>query len=76
MLCKMLEIRVPARSIHINKTPESHPFNQIGSSELTLVNLHLPATPLVGEQKEKNGSSDELKAHRLNTGIQENLKGT
>ncbi|KAI7799139.1 endonuclease/exonuclease/phosphatase family domain-containing protein 1 [Triplophysa rosa] len=60
------------------KHPHPQPYLgrfYIGSSELTLVNLHLSATPSVGEQKGKNGSTEELKAYRLNTGIQETLKG-
>lgn len=47
----------------------------IGSSELTLVNVHLTATSSAGEQKGKNNCADDLKTHKLNSGIQETLKG-
>ncbi|KTG47473.1 hypothetical protein cypCar_00023125, partial [Cyprinus carpio] len=46
----------------------------IGSSELTLVNLHLTAAPSSAEQKRKS-MCDELKAQRLSAGLQETLKG-
>ncbi|KAF4100155.1 endonuclease/exonuclease/phosphatase family domain-containing protein 1 [Onychostoma macrolepis] len=59
------------------KHPHPQPYLghfYIGSSELTLVNLHLTAAPSPAEQKRKS-TCDELKAHRLNAGIQETLKG-
>ncbi|XP_067282132.1 endonuclease/exonuclease/phosphatase family domain-containing protein 1 [Pseudorasbora parva] len=59
------------------KHPHPQPYLghfYIGSSELTLINLHLTAAPSPAEQKGKN-TCDELKAYRLNSGIQETLKG-
>ncbi|XP_051519165.1 endonuclease/exonuclease/phosphatase family domain-containing protein 1 [Myxocyprinus asiaticus] len=62
----------------VGKHPHPQPYLgrfYIGSSEITLVNLHLTAIPSPEEQKETNSWFDELKANRLSTGIQETLKG-
>ncbi|XDV34501.1 hypothetical protein PO909_004655, partial [Leuciscus waleckii] len=59
------------------KHPHPQPYLghfYIGSSELTLINLHLTAAPSPAEQRGKN-TCDELKAYRLSSGIQETLKG-
>ncbi|XP_016414352.1 endonuclease/exonuclease/phosphatase family domain-containing protein 1-like [Sinocyclocheilus rhinocerous] len=59
------------------KHPHPQPYLghfYIGSSELTLVSLHLTAAPSSAEQKRKS-TCDELKAHRLSAGLQETLKG-
>ncbi|KAK2887242.1 hypothetical protein Q8A67_015470 [Cirrhinus molitorella] len=59
------------------KHPHPQPYLghfYIGSSELTLVNLHLTAAASPPEQKRKS-TCDELKAHRLSAAIQETLKG-
>uniref|UniRef100_A0A671SJ70 Endonuclease/exonuclease/phosphatase family domain-containing protein 1 n=1 Tax=Sinocyclocheilus anshuiensis TaxID=1608454 RepID=A0A671SJ70_9TELE len=59
------------------KHPHPQPYLghfYIGSSELTLVSLHLTAAPSPAEQKRKS-TCDELKAHRLSAGLQETLKG-
>ncbi|KAF7686459.1 endonuclease/exonuclease/phosphatase family domain-containing protein 1 [Silurus meridionalis] len=47
----------------------------IGSSQLTVVNVHLkpPSTPK--QQNGRSHKSDELKAHRLSPGVQETLRG-
>ncbi|XP_016321696.1 endonuclease/exonuclease/phosphatase family domain-containing protein 1-like isoform X2 [Sinocyclocheilus anshuiensis] len=59
------------------KHPHPQPYLghfYIGSSELTLVSLHLTAAPSSAEQKRKS-TCDELKAHQLSAGLQETLKG-
>ncbi|XP_048057832.1 endonuclease/exonuclease/phosphatase family domain-containing protein 1 isoform X2 [Megalobrama amblycephala] len=57
----------------VSEKPTGQSSN-IGSSELTLINLHLTAAPSPAEHKGKN-TCDELKAYRLSSGIQETLKG-
>ncbi|XP_071394304.1 endonuclease/exonuclease/phosphatase family domain-containing protein 1 [Centroberyx affinis] len=47
----------------------------IGSSELTVVNIHMRASAQPGESNGKNHNSDEAKSQRLSPGIQETLKG-
>lgn len=48
----------------------------IGSSDLTIINVHMRAsTPQVQESNGKTHNSDESKARRLSSSIQETLKG-
>ncbi|XP_060760014.1 endonuclease/exonuclease/phosphatase family domain-containing protein 1 [Neoarius graeffei] len=47
----------------------------IGSSELTVVNVHLKPPSAPKQQNGRSHKSDELKAHRLSPGVQETLRG-
>ncbi|XP_072531720.1 endonuclease/exonuclease/phosphatase family domain-containing protein 1 [Salminus brasiliensis] len=47
----------------------------IGSSELTLVNVHLKTPALPREQNGRKHSSDRPKNHRLNSTVQDTLRG-
>ncbi|KAB5517725.1 hypothetical protein PHYPO_G00170510 [Pangasianodon hypophthalmus] len=47
----------------------------IGSSELTVVNVHLKPPSAPKQQNGRHHKSDELKAHRLSPGVQETLRG-
>lgn len=60
-----------------NGNPHPQPYLghfYIGSSELTLVNVLLTAAPSPTENKRKS-TSDDLKTHKLSSGVQETLKG-
>ncbi|KAM4630386.1 endonuclease/exonuclease/phosphatase family domain-containing protein 1 [Polymixia lowei] len=47
----------------------------IGSSELTMVNIHMGATAQPGETNSKTHDSDESRSQRLSPSIQETLRG-
>lgn len=49
--------------------------NQIGSSELTVVNVHLKSLSVAKQQNGQSHKSDDPKAHRLSPGVQETLRG-
>jgi len=49
--------------------------HQVGSNELTVVNIHIQATAPAGESSCKKHNSDDAKCWRLSPTIQETLKG-
>ncbi|XP_017336699.1 endonuclease/exonuclease/phosphatase family domain-containing protein 1 [Ictalurus punctatus] len=48
---------------------------RIGSSELTVVNVHVKPPSAPKQQNGRSHKSDELKSHRLSPGVQETLRG-